>query len=160
MPVYPYSLCRPRKTCDTFPWKQLFEVPTKIVTYTNIKIASVTTDYLRARDSKSIDYVELKAFFGLLLLAGVNRSGHQNLVYLWRQNDTNVDMLRLIMEVNRFRFLLQILHFDISNNLKNERKKSDNLTCVRKIFDEFLSYCKNFVGKFVTVAKCSQDWSL
>lgn len=57
----------------------------KIVLYTNIKIKSVKENYSRSRDALETDIVELRALFGLLYLAGVHQSSHQNILDLWKQ---------------------------------------------------------------------------
>lgn len=153
----PGAVRNARQVTDILESWQLFfpdSMLQKIVKYTNIKINQVRPNYSRERDAKETDIVELKAFFGLLYLAGVNRSNHQNLLDLWRTDGTGVEMFRLVMGVNRFRFLIQMLRFDdISDTQRTERKKLDKLTYIREIFEEFVIYCKNNynLGSYVTV---------
>lgn len=46
-------------------------------------------------------------FFGLLLLAGAMRSGHQNLEEMWAKDGFRIEVFYSTMSLRRFYFLLQ-----------------------------------------------------
>ena len=54
----------------------------------------------------------MKAFFGLVLLAGIYHNNGMNLDDLWNSNGTGVEIFKLTMSLHRFRFLLCCLRFD------------------------------------------------
>lgn len=80
---------------------------------------------------------DLKAFIGLLYIAGLNHSNRQNLNDLWRTDGTGVDIFRTTMSLQRFYFLQNCLKFDNKNN-REQRKKTDNLAAIRDLMDNFV----------------------
>jgi hypothetical protein len=55
---------------------------------------------------------EIKACISLLYMAGEFRSSRQNLDDLWANDETDMEIFKLIMSLQRFRFLLKCLRFD------------------------------------------------
>ncbi|KAK9753764.1 Transposase IS4 [Popillia japonica] len=51
----------------------------QIVKYTNQYIEFISSEYARSRDARKTDLIEIKAFIGLLYLAGVYKSARLNL---------------------------------------------------------------------------------
>lgn len=96
----------------------------------------------RDRDAKEKDIVEIQALFGLLYLAGVLKSNRLNTEDLWNKNGIGVEIFRLTMSIQRFRFLLVHLRFDDSTT-RTERKKVDKLAPIREAFDRFVNQCKS-----------------
>lgn len=65
-----------------------------------------------------------------------------------------IDIFLLIMWVNRFRFLNQMIHFDnVTEQSRFLRKLEDNLYTIWSIFDDFVCFCKKYYsnGLLVTV---------
>lgn len=83
-----------------------------IVTNTNVYIEHKSQTVSRSRDAKPTDKTEMKAFVGLLLLAGVIRSGHQNLSELRGRDGFGIEVFYSTMSLRRFQFLLQSIRFD------------------------------------------------
>lgn len=119
------------------------ETINKIVTFTNIKIRSVQARYSRNRDARETDFDEICAYLGLLYIGGVCQSGKQNVLDLWRKDGFGIEMFRLTMGVNRFRFLQSMIRFDdVSDENRGHRKKIDKMFCVREMFECFVDHCK------------------
>lgn len=54
-----------------------------------------------------------------------------------------VEIFRLVMSVNRFKFLLSMLRFDyIGESNRRHRKAIDQLFLIRELFDKFVTDCK------------------
>lgn len=112
--------------------------------------------YTRKRDAEETDNDEILAFLGLLYLSGVCQSGKQNVLDLWRKDGLGIEMFRLVMGVNRFRFLLKMLRFDdVSDEHRANRKQLDKLFCIRDVFENFVENCKSNYSHsaYVTVDK-------
>ncbi|KAJ8929663.1 hypothetical protein NQ314_017623 [Rhamnusium bicolor] len=90
-------------------WNILFsdEILNTIVTCTNQKIEVVSEKFVRDRDHKTTDVLEIKALFGLLYLASIRRANHLNTEDLWKTDGTEIEAFRLTMRIGRFRFLLR-----------------------------------------------------
>lgn len=94
---------------------QLFisdEILEEIVKCTNIFISTIRSNYSRPRDAADTNIIELKACIGLLFLGGVLKTSHTNLEDLWANDGTGIELFRLTMGINRFRFLLKCMRFD------------------------------------------------
>lgn len=124
-------------------WKCLFsdDIVAKIVEYTNMFIASKAHQYSRERDVKPTNTSEIFALLGLLYLAGVNKSGRLNTKQLWSTNGTGIELFRLTMSMNRFKFLLKYIRFD-DKDTRAERLKTDKLSPIRELFEIFNENCK------------------
>lgn len=135
-------------------WNLFFPNSTieEIVACTNIYILKVRTNYTRERDAKCTDVREIKAVIGLLYLAGVLRSSHVRLSDLWAKDGTGVEAFRVTMSLKRFEFLLRCMRFDDAND-RQQRKRTDKLAPIRKVFDDFVARCQeNYVtGENVTI---------
>ncbi|CAG5059937.1 unnamed protein product [Parnassius apollo] len=78
-----------------------------LVNCTNIYINTIKTKYQRERDAKPTNLTEMRAFVGLLIVIGANRSGRQNLRDFWDNSiGTGFELVYLTISINRFCFLL------------------------------------------------------
>jgi len=89
---------------------------------------------------------------GLLYLAGIHKSGRQNLEDLWAQDGTGVHLFHTTMSLRRFKFLLQCIRFD-DKTTRSERLKNDKLAPIRDIFQIFVNNCQNSfaISEYATV---------
>lgn len=109
-----------------------------ILHYTNTYIGTVKPSYARERDARLVDLIELKAYLGLLYLAGVWRSNRQSLEDLWGTDDDGVEKFRMVMSIKRFKFITRCLRFD-DKITREERKKTDRLAAIREVFTIFVA---------------------
>lgn len=112
-----------------------------IVDNTNCYIDSIADKYSRESDSRRTDKEEVQALIGLLYYAGILKASHLNARDLWRTDGGGVEIFRLTMSLNRFRFLLSSLRFD-DKNTREVRRKIDKLAPIREYFDHFVENCK------------------
>jgi hypothetical protein len=117
-----------------------------IVRHTNKKIASVRPNYIRDRDAKDTDKIELLALFGLLYLAGRHRASRMNLRDFWSTDGTGSEVFRTTMAYKRAQFLLQTIRFDDIETRVN-RRATDKLAGIRSVFEHFVENCKaNYIA--------------
>ncbi|CAB3221039.1 unnamed protein product [Arctia plantaginis] len=120
------------------------EMKNAITTHTN---AEIKIRQEKCNDRSKLYYMnettisELDAFLGLLYIAGLNKSGRQNIKDLWRTDGTGVDIFRTTMSLQRFYFLQNCVRFD-DKSTRNERKAIDNIAAIRSIFDSFVLNCQ------------------
>lgn len=135
-------------------WKLFFDnnILSIIVERTNDYIESIRNKFVRDRNCKPTDIVELQAFFGLLYLAGVFRGGHQNISDFWATDGLGIDIFRMTMSEKRFRFIIRCLRFD-DRSTRRQRCETDKLAAVREIFSLFIENCKlhYHLGENVTI---------
>lgn len=113
----------------------------KIVTYTNTYIDMVSANFVRERDGRRTDRTEMRSFVGLLLLAGMLRSGHQNLTDLWARDGFGIEAFYTTMSLKRFCFLLQSIRFDSLFD-RPRRRELDKFAAFREVFELFVTNCK------------------
>lgn len=101
---------------------------------------------------KPTDETEIISFVGLLILAGAQRAGHQNLEDLWDQSGFGIEIFYTTMSLKRFLFLLRCLRFDDVRN-RTERRALDKMAAFRNIFETFEKNCQKHysVGEYTTV---------
>ncbi|XP_066260450.1 piggyBac transposable element-derived protein 4-like [Euwallacea similis] len=112
-----------------------------IVIHTNQHILGNRDNYQREKDAKITDLYEVKALIGLLYLSGVLKSNRLNLDEMWDKNGTGVELFRLTMPQQRFRFLMQHLRFD-DGTTRSDRRQYDKLASIREVFTDFVLKCK------------------
>nr|CAH7758836.1 unnamed protein product [Callosobruchus chinensis] len=103
----------------------------------------------------------MQALIGLLYLAGVCQSAKQNVMDLWRSDGMGVEMFRLNMGLNRFKFLLQVLLFDdVSSADREHRRSQDKFYCMREFFDDFIRHCQENCSHsaYVTIDEMLQNF--
>ena len=76
-----------------------------LVECTNKYINEIKANCLRDRHAKNTSKEEESTLIGLIYLAGVYKSGRQNLDYLWAQDGTGVDLFHTTTSLRRFKFL-------------------------------------------------------
>nr|XP_026490968.1 piggyBac transposable element-derived protein 4-like [Vanessa tameamea] len=101
---------------------------------------ALCADVSKQRFMSEVEISELKAFIGLLYLAGFYRSNRQNLKDLWQKDGTGIEIFRLTMSIQRFYFIQSCLRFD-DKNTRAERQNLDNLAPIRELFKEFTEQC-------------------
>lgn len=142
-------------------WKFLFDnsLVNLVVTFTNQKLESFRAkiDQTSANATKLTSYRptnidEIHAFFGLLFLTAIFKSGHEDLQHLFATDGTGREIFRATMSLTRFYVLLSCLRFDDSATRK-ERQKTDALAAVSEIFDKFVANCqKNYsIGEYACI---------
>ncbi|CAK1579943.1 unnamed protein product [Parnassius mnemosyne] len=115
-----------------------------LVNCTNIYINTIKTKYQRERDAKPTNLTEMRAFVGLLIVIGANRSGRQNLRDFWdNSNGTGFELVYLTMSINRFRFLLRSLRFDDIRD-RPQRQEIDKLAAIRCFIEGMKNRCLEY----------------
>ena len=105
-----------------------------LVEKTNLFIGDKRENYTQKSKARDTDNVEMKAFLGLLLLAGTYHSNRMNLDNLWKTDGTGIDVFRLTMSLHRFHFLLCCIQFD-DKATRASRKLLDKLAPIRDLFE-------------------------
>ncbi|UYV79909.1 hypothetical protein LAZ67_18001024 [Cordylochernes scorpioides] len=114
----------------------------QISEFTNAKIEEFRqriSDLTKSTYSNFTSEIEIRAFSGLLYLAGVYKSGHENVESLFASDGTGRDIFRSVMSVKRFPFLLLCIRFD---NFKT-RCKEDRLSPIRDISQTIIEKFKS-----------------
>ncbi|CAH2101125.1 unnamed protein product [Euphydryas editha] len=136
-----------------------------MVLHTNAKIQEVQLKYKsfkRTHLSRTIgrstfinltNINEVCALIGLLYLAGLYKSNHENLSSLWTSDGTGRDIFRCTMTLSRFKFL-SCLRFDDANT-RRARANDNKLAAISDIFSAWISNCQNNYspGPILTVDK-------
>ncbi len=117
------------------------EMINMIVICTNAYIESITDKFARSRDVLPTNVVEIRALLGLLYMAGTYHANRLNAEDLWKTDGSGVEIFRLTMSLQRFRFLLRCLRFD-KKATRPERRSSDKLAAIRDFFDLFNTNCQ------------------
>lgn len=134
-------------------WNLLFnDIIDLVVKYTNIYITEISERYKDKRDAKSTTVSEMKAFIGLLYLAGLDHGAKKNLKDFWCQDGLGSELFIATMAQRRFRFLLRVIRFDDKRNRAN-RSEIDKLAPVREMFEKLNDNFKKYytVGEYVTL---------
>nr|XP_022906087.1 piggyBac transposable element-derived protein 4-like [Onthophagus taurus] len=122
-----------------------------IVENTNIFIGMGNYDTSN-RTARPTDIIELKALFGLLYISAMSKNNHVNAADLFRTNGTSMEIFRLTMSVQRFKFLLRYIRFD-DKGTREERQRHDKLAPIREVFDAFNSNLPKYfsLSEYTTV---------
>ena len=123
-----------------------------IVVSTNQYVEIAKDRFQRDRDCRPTDIIEMKAFLGLLYLAGLFRGGHQRLGDFWETDGMGMGIFRMAMSEKRFRFLLRCVRFD-DKLTRQTRREVDKLAPIRELFTLFNANCKQHyhLGQNVTI---------
>lgn len=77
--------------------------------------------------------MDLKAFIGLFLLAGLLRKSKIDLKCLWRRSPLESPLLKATMSTTRFPNIISCLRFD-DKRIREERKRTDKFAAIREIW--------------------------
>jgi hypothetical protein len=99
-----------------------------IVKYTNIRATGII-----GISWKTIDRIELQAFFGLLITVGINKQGIINYNEFWCPLFGS-QIFRACMSRNRFTAILRFIRFD-DKSTRSSRRSKDKLAPIRDIWD-------------------------
>jgi Transposase IS4 len=91
---------------------------------------------------KEVDWVEFRAFLGLLLLAGVYHGSHESLHELWSPRNGRPIFLAT-MNLKRFKCLLRFCRFD-NKATRPQRRAIDKLAAIRDVWLMFVVQLKKF----------------
>lgn len=110
----------------------------KIIRYTN----EHGRDDPKEKDWKELTEKEVWAFFGLLMIAGVQKQRKTPIKTLW----TTEYFLRqaffpTVMSRSRFQAIMRHLRFDCRTDRSLLLKNNDQLAAIRLVYDEFVSNC-------------------
>lgn len=124
-----------------------------LVKNTNIYInTKVQPNFERVRDARLVSPNEMKAFVGLLIVAGVMRSSHLNFQDLFDEGDLASDFFRMTMSYQRFLFIIRCIRFDDIRTRK-ERVLTDKLAAIRDLFENIVSKFQQYFtpSEYVTI---------
>lgn len=98
-----------------------------------------------------VDIRTMRAYYGLLLLAGVYRSHGECMTELWNDYEGR-PIFRATMALKKFKILNQCIRFD-DRDARSQGENRDKLAPIRKIFEKFVHRFKySYVpGKNITV---------
>lgn len=135
-------------------WNLFFseEVIRLITNWTNQQIERISSQFSRSSDCTLTDEIEIRAFLGLLLFAGVRRNNRLNAKDLFRTDGSSPEIFRLTMNWTRFYFLLRCLRFD-NKDSRSARILLDKLAPIRDLFDTITASFTKFYSpsQFVTI---------
>lgn len=136
-------------------WQLLItdEIINIICIHTNKKITEFSEKYTsQGTHSNHVSLLEMRAFLGLLLLAGVFKSGHEDVESLWATDSTGRDVFRVTLSLKRFLFLLSALRFD-DIDTRAERRENDRTALISEVFNKFIQNCQNVYtcSEYITV---------
>ncbi|XP_053964402.1 piggyBac transposable element-derived protein 4-like [Anastrepha ludens] len=107
----------------------------------NLKRTACENSHVKKYIMADLSSSELKAFIGLLYLAGQFKANKLNLKDLWISDGSGVEIFRTTMTLKRFQFIQNCLRFD-DKNTRSERKATDNLAAIRSFFEKFVANCQ------------------
>lgn len=134
-------------------WNLFFdEITDLVVSYTNLYIAKVAGNYKDKNDARPTSKAEIKSFFGLLYLAGLEHGARKNFSEFWGTDGMGTEIFTATMSQRRFKFLLRVLRFD-DTATRIERREIDKIAPIREVFDLFIEKCKSLysLGEYVTL---------
>jgi hypothetical protein len=109
-----------------------------------LKMSNIEGKKVFADSWIEITEVELKAYVGLLLLAGVYRSAAEATEELWHTTDGR-KIFRAVMSNRRFMNISTVLRFD-DKETRSVRRRNDRLAPIRDVFDLWVeTLSKSFV---------------
>ncbi|CAF5135014.1 unnamed protein product, partial [Rotaria sp. Silwood1] len=105
------------------------EIIQKILIYSNMQyIRNITSN----EKPQEITMMEIKAFIGLLLLAGLLGQSKKNLKSLWRRSPLESPIFKATMSRSRFEKVISCLRFD-DKTTREDRKRTDKFAAIHEI---------------------------
>ncbi|CAF4764725.1 unnamed protein product [Rotaria sp. Silwood1] len=118
---------------DAFIYFMSEKILQKILIYSNMEY---TRNINSNEKPAEITMIELKAFTGLLLLAGLLGKSKTNLKCLWRRSPLESPIFKAVMSRSRFEEIMSCLRFD-DKTTREERKRTDKYAAIREIWSDF-----------------------
>lgn len=119
------------------------EIIDKIVTHTNQEITEKAAKYKeRTRYIAMTSRSEIRAFIGLLYMAGVMKDSHISVEELW-SDMYGPPIFHATMTLSRFRFLTACIRFD-DKITRPARKVKDHFAAIREIWEIYVSNCRMY----------------
>lgn len=126
------------------------EILFQVMNETNRKAKDVLSKTGEEQEWKELDQIELDAFLGLLIFAGVTRSGREPVNALWKfQAGMSRSFFYSVMSRNRFKTLLRFIRFDDFNTREERlsRNRTGNptnkLAPIDQILNRFTENCQS-----------------
>lgn len=100
---------------------------------------------------KTLDIVELEAFIGLMILAGVFKSNNESIENLWNEQNGR-HIFRATMSLKRFKVISRIIRFD-DRSTRASRRCTDKFAPIRELWTKWLDILPNLYnpGENVTI---------
>jgi len=124
------------------------EIVDTICTFTNAEASRVIQEFNvnaapdKMRNCIDVDPVEIRAFFGVLLIAGALCCRKEKISEMWTTDETiRHAVFTAAMARNRFAHILQFIRFD-DKSTRVQRKANDKLAAIREVWDRFVENCK------------------
>lgn len=125
-----------------------------ICTFTNAEASRVVHNFNvnaslnRMRIWLDVDPVEIRAFFGVLLIAGALRCRKESISEMWTTDEKiRRAVFTAAMPRDRFVHILQFIRFD-DKSTRDQRKANDKLAAIRDVWDSFVENCKKLFEPF------------
>ena len=128
---------------DTFHLLITAEIIDNIVLQTNREGKRRTIDWIavhpdhQPREWKAVTDVEIRAFIGLCILAGVYKCNHESTHRLWSE-DEGRPVFKATMSRNRFTDILKFMRFDDKTS-RPQRQQTDKLAAFADIWAMFVN---------------------
>lgn len=140
---------QPGSTASTFRnstphryFEQLFDdaMIDEIVQHTNAMVQVLAQKFAQQKATVNRTTVnEIKALIGCLIYSGAKQDNHVTAAEMF-STQHGPAIYRAAMSERRFTFLLRCLSFD-DKNTREERKETDRLAPIRKVWDTFIERC-------------------
>ena len=130
------------------------EIVDTICTFTNAEASRVVQELNanavpnRMRIWIDVDPVEIRAFFGVLLIAGALRCRKETISEMWTTDETTrCAVFTAAMARNRFAHILQFIRFH-DKSTRVQRKANDKFAAISEVWDQFVENCKKLFEPF------------
>lgn len=110
-----------------------------------LEIVQRTNEYGRqnCKSWSDITVLELTAWIGLLLLAGVSKGNHENIREMWKDGPMSRPIFRATMSINRFEEIRKCIRFDDKDTRSERAGDGDKFAAFRWIWTRFIEKCRN-----------------
>ena len=138
------------------------EIVEATCTYTNLEATRVIQEINanassnRIKTWQNVDPVEIRAFFGVMFMAGVLHCRKEALSEMWTTDEViRRSIFTASIARNRFAHILQFIRFD-DKSTRAQRKENDKLAAFREIWNAFVENCKKLYEPFEEVTADEQ----
>ena len=103
-----------------------------------------------------MDPVEIRAFFGVMFMAGALRCRKEAISEMWTTDEAiRRSVFTASIARNRFAHIFQFIRFD-DKSTRAQRKENDKLAAFREIWNAFVENCKKLYEPFEEVTADEQ----